>query len=302
MNHTLKHLVQTLIVVVLAAALVIAALWAQGKAGGERCTVVDVEIANADSSAFVTPDGVRAQLKTIGIKTVGQLMDDINTDRIEEALAASDYVEQAECVKCPGGRLLVSATQIVPVLRVFDGDNSYYVNRAGKRVAATASYHADVPVVEGHFTKQWQPTRLLPLVDAVEAMDGQFASMYVARDSNNVFVVPRIKGHVVNFGPVTGIDSKLAKLRLFYREVMPQKGWMTYDTISLKWDHQVVATRRSKAKKVEIDYSDADDEPMADMQTMTGTAGDTSFNKISERERVSLNPSTPQPQNLSTPQ
>ncbi len=275
MSYALKHILQALIVIAMAAALVGAALWARGKAGGEKCIVVDVVIANADSSAFVTPDGVRAQLKTIGIKTVGQLMSDINTDRIEEALAAGDYVEQAQCVKCPGGRLLVSATQIVPVLRVFDGDNSYYVNRVGKRVPATASYHADVPVVEGHFSKSWQPTRLLPLVDAVEAMDGQFASMYVANDSNNVYVVPRIKGHVVNFGPVTGIDNKLAKLRLFYSEVMPQKGWMTYDTISLKWDHQVVATRRSKAKKVEIDYSEDDDEPMADMQTMTGNPDST---------------------------
>lgn len=266
-----RHLLQALILIALVAALAVAILWGRGKAAGERCIAVDVEIANADSSAFVTADGVRAQLKTIGIKTEGELMSDINTDRIEEALAASDYVEQAQCAKCPGGRLLVSATQIVPVMRVFDGDNSYYVNRAGKRVPATSSYHADVPVVEGHFDRRWQPTRLLPLIDAVEALDGEFASMYVARDSNNVFVVPRIKGHVVNFGPVTDIDNKIAKLKLFYKEVMPQKGWMTYDTISLKWNHQVVATRRAKAQKATIDYSDDDDEPMADLQTMTGT-------------------------------
>lgn len=33
-----------------------------------------------------------------------------------------------------------------------------------------------------------------------------------------------------------------------YRKVMPYKGWEAYDTISLKFEGQVVATRRDKSR------------------------------------------------------
>ena len=35
-------------------------------------------------------------------------------------------------------------------------------------------------------------------------------------------------------------------LQLFYRKVLPKKGWNEYDTISVKFKDQIVATRRIK--------------------------------------------------------
>ena len=49
---------------------------------------------------------------------------------------------------------------------------------------------------------------------------------------------------------------------------MPAKGWDTYDTISVKWNHQVVATKRNKAVRQEWVYDPADDEAAPDMETM----------------------------------
>jgi hypothetical protein len=56
---------------------------------------------------------------------------------------------------------------------------------------------------------------------------------------------------------------------LFYREVMPKRGWNTFDTISVKWNHQVVATRRTKAVQQTIEANPDDDEQAPDIQTMT---------------------------------
>ena len=99
--------------------------------------------------------------------------------------------------------------------------------------------------------------------------------MYVVRDTNNILIVPTLSGHVVNMGNASGFENKFAKLRLFYDKVMPKKGWNTYDTISVKWNHQVVATRRVKAVEQVIEYNPEDDEQAPDIQTMTvGTAAD----------------------------
>lgn len=270
-------MIQNSILAVLAIALGIGILWARDKSRGEVCKVIEVEVINADSTSFVTPEGVLSDLKNQGIKLVGKRMGDIDASDIEEALCVSPYLEGADIVKCQDGKLLIRVSQLVPVFRVFDGENSYYVNRAGKHMSASNYYHSDVPVVQGHFTRKYQPTRLLPLIDYVEgdSLLHSLVSMYIVRDTNNIILVPNISGHVVNIGNVSGLENKFAKLKMFYSEVMPRRGWNTFDTISVKWNHQVVATRRVKAVQQVIKGDPDDDEQAPDIETMTiGTAAD----------------------------
>lgn len=273
----MKRLIQYSILAVLAVALTVGILWAREKSRCELCTSVDVEVVNADSTSFVTPQGVLTDLKGQGIKLVGKHMGDINASDIEEALKVSPYLENADIVKCQDGKVLIRVSQLVPVVRVFDGEDSYYMNRAGKRMAATTYYHCDVPVVQGHFTRKYPATRLLPLIDYVEndSLLRSLVTMYQVRDTNNIIIVPELSGHVVNIGNADGFENKFAKLKQFYTQVMPKRGWNTYDTISVKWNHQIVATRRVKAvAPVLEDYSE-DDEQAPDMETMTvGTAAE----------------------------
>ncbi len=273
----MKRLIQYSILVILAVALTVGILWAREKSRGELCTAVDVEVVNADSTSFVTPQGVLTDLKSQGIKIVGKHMGDINASDIEEALKVSPYLENADIVKCQNGKVLIRVSQLVPVMRVFDGEDSYYLNKAGKRMAATTYYHCDVPVVQGHFTRKYPATRLLPLIDYVEndSLLHSLVTMFQVRDTNNIILVPNISGHVVNIGNADGFDNKFAKLKLFYREVLPKRGWNTYDTISVKWNHQIVATRRIKAVEEVLPDHSEDDEQAPDIETMTvGTAAD----------------------------
>ena len=258
-------------------ALAVGILWARGKSHSEICNAVDVVVLNDDSTAFVTPQGVLSDLKGQGVKVVGKRMSEINASDIEEALLLSPYLEKADVVKCQDGRLLITVSQLLPVLRVFDGDNSYYVNRVGKRMEATANYHCDAPVVRGHFTRQYPVTRLLPLIDYVEqdSLLRSLVTMYSVQDTNNIIIVPAMSGHVVNIGNASGFENKFAKLKLFYKEVMPKRGWNTFDTISVKWNHQIVATRRVKKVVQKQEYDPNDDEQAPDIETMTtGTAAD----------------------------
>lgn len=254
----------------MAVALTAGILWARGKSQGELCSEIDVEVINADSTSFVTPQGVLNDLKGQGIEVIGQRMGEIDASSIEDALRQSPYLENADCVKCQDGRLLIRVSQLVPVMRVFDGDASYYVNRSGKRMGATSYYHCDVPVVQGHFTRKYPATRLLPLIDYIEkdSLLHSLVTMFQVRDTNNIIIVPNFSGHVVNIGNASGFENKFAKLKLFYSEVLPNKGWNTYDTISVKWNHQIVATKRVKAVQKILEFDPEDDEQAPDLQTM----------------------------------
>ena len=266
-------------------------LWAQAREGNMLCQRLTVEIMNSDSTQFVTERGVQTALAESGIKVLGRPMRQIDASHIEHVLGQSDYLENVECVKAKDGEIIIRATQLVPVLRVFDADNvSYYVNAAGKRMNATSTFHSDVPVVQGHFTDAYPATRLLPLVRYVEndTLLRSLVSMYTMRDSNNIFITTNIVGHVVNMGPVKDYANKLEKLKLFYQQVMPAKGWDTYDTISVKWSHQVVATKRKKTVREVVVYDPDEDEVAPDMETMG--VGDTTGQKASESKKVEPKP------------
>lgn len=238
----------------MAALLVCGIVWAHGKAQAELCTGIDVIISNADSSSLVTEQGIKDKMNRLGLKAVGKPVSKVNVHAIETKLRELEYLESAECYMSPSGRLIISVKQIVPVLRVFDGNKSYYVNHDGKLMHAVAEFHADVPVVTGNFSAKYKPTRLLPMVEYIEKDPTlkSLVTLITVRDSNNIFITPSISGHVVNMGPATDFENKFKKLTAFYKNVLPHKGYDYYDTISVKWSHQVVATKRIKAVKVEL--------------------------------------------------
>ena len=78
-------------------------------------------------------------------------------------------------------------------------------------------------------------------------------------------------GQIIDFGSVANYENKFKKLLLFYEKVMPVRGWDTYDTISLKWMHQVVATRRLKRVEATVEAGPDDDEIAPDATTITVT-------------------------------
>lgn len=259
-------------VVLLLALLVATGFWAKSEASNEVCKSVEVTVENADSSSFVTPQSILHEMQRLKINPIGLKLSRINTREIESALNDIDFLENAECVISNLNTLQIRVTQLVPVMRVYDGENAYYVNRHGKRInALNPQFRSDVPIVTAHFDAKYSPSKLIPLINFVENNSElrNFVSMINVRDSNNVFIIPTISGHVINIGSPDGLDNKFAKLKEFYTKVMPDKGWNFYDTISVKFNHQVVATRRVKSVKKEIDWRLLSDEESADVQTMT---------------------------------
>ena len=266
----LKKILQYTLVVLLLAGTSAATVWADMHARTRVCRGVRIHILNESQLKFVTKQSILAGLNKANLNPEGMSVGDIDTDLIERYIASSEFMEDVECYLNENDYFVIEARQLVPVMRVFDGDRSYYVNREGKRMSAVKSFHVDVPVVEGHFTGRWTPTRLLPVLDYVahdEALN-ELVTMWVVRDSCNVCFVPSIRGHIVNLGYIDGYKSKFAKLMKFYKEVLSVKGWETYSEINLKWDYQVVGTLRDKKPLTEPEYNPDEDDQAPDMASI----------------------------------
>lgn len=239
--------------------------WSDFAGREEKCRgiVVNVED-NGDSLKFVTRDFVLSEVKRLGLEVAGKPLSGVDTKRIEDIFAGQYYVERVQCYKRSDNSVQLDVVPVKPLLRVFDKTGSYYINRAGKRVPSISGIFADVPVARGNFDKKFTPARLLPLVDclAADTLRNLVSAIEVA-DSANIFIVPNIVGHVVNIGSLDNLDVKFGKLMRMYKEVLPVKGRNVYDTINLKWDNQVVATKRNAASRLWIQEENIghDEEP-----------------------------------------
>ena len=252
LKKILVFLKYTLLIIAIAA-LGVGIVWTNTQAASDKCRHMLIDIVNTDSVAFVTKASILNMINSLELNPEGKTISQINTDKIEQALNSSEYIENSECVIQENNNIHITVTQLIPILRVFDGDESYYLNKEGKRMNASSRFHTEVPIVCGKFTNHADALIVQPIAEYVQKDKAlkDLVTMYTVKDSNNIIVVPCIYGHVINFGNNKGIDNKFKKLKKFYQEVMPEKGWLTYDTITLKWNHQIVASRRSKkAKKV----------------------------------------------------
>ena len=65
-----------------------------------------------------------------------------------------------------------------------------------------------------------------------------------ARTEPEIELIPRVGDHVVLLGWLDGYERKLDKLLAFYRKAMPKEGWDKRNYINIKYDGQVVCSKR----------------------------------------------------------
>lgn len=223
-------------------------IWTHERARRDVCVGFDVEVKGNSLMDSIVRKGLETELRNYPKRIAGTPIMELDADKIEKHLKGMNLFEEVSCMLTSDNRLLVQAVPVVPVMRIFTNDKSYYINKSGKYIEALPEFYTNVPIVSGNFTKKFTPKEVLPLVQKIESNEflREVTGMIIANDRNNLLIVPRIRGHVVNFGDTSRLDEKIDMLKLFYRKVMPKKGWNVYDTISVKYRDQIVATRRIK--------------------------------------------------------
>lgn len=272
----MKRVVRIILSVVLLAYIVVAVSWSRNIADDRLCNGIRIEVSDPDNSRFVTSKEVAKEIKSF-TKTNGRVrLAEINTDSIELLLNSIDKIESATCRVLTDGYILIDVKPMCPVARVFDKGVSYYLNKDGKRISADARYHVDCPVISGNFSESFTPHHILPVVYKIEA-DSTLTSLVThikADGPTNIILVPMIHGHVINIGDTDNLNDKFYRLSRAYKDILPVKGWNFYDTISVKWNGQIVATRRAKKLNQVISAVDFEaEQELPDIGTMM--VGDT---------------------------
>lgn len=210
------------------------------------CQKIDVTVSDSHLMKFVKPSDVVDLLKESSMNIEGNRMDRIDTDSIENYLKKQSRIKTAECYISPDGCLRVKVTQREPILRVMSAFGNYYIDYELKKMAVSSSFSAYVPVATGYVSEGMAKGALGEF--ALFLRNNFFWNSLIEQidvDKNGeVTLVPRVGNQLILMGTLDNYQEKLEKLRALYEEGFNKVGWNKYKQITLKYDGQVVCTKK----------------------------------------------------------
>jgi cell division protein FtsQ len=220
-----------------------------------HCESIIVNLNNVDQQRFLTRRDVTGFLTNNGADPlVGQPFDEIDLSKLEQRLGQYSLIKQAHVSRDLAGNLIVQIEQPRPLARlVGSGEglraiSGQYISDEGRFFPLSMNYSARVPIVSGDWFQTHRTLAneagkpLLTLLQYIRESDlwrAQIAEVNVDK-SGNVTLWPQVGSYQIDFGPPDAIETKFKKVKLFYTQIAPQKGWDRYHRVSVQYRNQLV--------------------------------------------------------------
>nr|WP_321453051.1 cell division protein FtsQ [uncultured Carboxylicivirga sp.] len=176
---------------------------------------------------------------------LGRKVSEVNTEEMEGFFIKHPAIKACEVYFTYGGVLHVDISQREPILRVFDGNSSYYLDSKGVKMPLFKSYTAHTLVANGNISKLKSTDNLLLLAKTIvndEFFKAQIEQVYV-NEKGEFVLVPRVGDHLIEFGGIDRIEDKLRNLKALYKTGWDAREWNLYKKVNLKYKGQVVCTK-----------------------------------------------------------
>lgn len=182
---------------------------------------------------------------------LGSKIGDIDLKLLERRVEAHAFVADAQIYYDLKGNLAVNVKQARPIARIYDPyGTDKYIDDRGLILPVNGKHTARVPLLEiekslemkGNITDSEDGADLFELLSYIDGHDfwkAQIAHL-VFEGSGEVTMLPQITKQKILFGKPSDLVEKFRKLEVFYKEILPNKGWNTYSLVNLKFKDQIV--------------------------------------------------------------
>ncbi|MCK3685880.1 hypothetical protein [Maribellus sp. YY47] len=222
------------------------------KYSGVTCKSVRIEY-EADDKITLNKEVIRRMVRKADKDIVGKKFDQIDAEKLEAAVEKQAAVFKAEVFKTVAkdsssfsGILTVRVKHREPVVRVITSTDSYYLDKYGHRFPVSSTYPAQVLVATGRIDTTYAKEQLLPCVLFItgdEFWNAQIEQVHVEPDGDMV-LSPLMGDHLIELGTPEHLEEKFRNMKAFYKQVLANRNWNKYESISLKYTNQVIAKRR----------------------------------------------------------
>jgi cell division protein FtsQ len=214
---------------------------------------VVVELDNQNENHFLDEADISKLVQQEGKKLTGKRADEINLREIENKLMFDKHILDAELFSDLKGNLVVNVEMRKPIARIVQSDApDAYIAEDGVIMPVSERYTSRVVLVSGHvkellesqdLNKTEEGKQLLSMIEFVN--DDKFWKAQVAQldlsATGKITIYPQMTGQRVEFGKPDDIENKFRKLMIFYKRILPQRGWTKYERVNLEYAGQIIA-------------------------------------------------------------
>lgn len=186
----------------------------------------------------------------------------LKISKLELELLADPYVKSVDAFTNIQGKLIVNISEKNPVVRIFNKKTSgYYLTESGDILPLSNNYSArvfmvngylNIPFVEGFTNVKDTVYKNTTLKGILELSNTLVENEFLKSQINQIYInsklefelIPEFGNHTIIVGDLKNLDKKLQKLETFYKQVLLKEGIDKYKTINLKFDDQLVCTKK----------------------------------------------------------
>lgn len=265
MNKILKISLWVLLAIVVIGGLIFAKISHQQKV----CKSLQITIDYNDSEVFLSEDEVKSYLIKKNDSIVGKTISEINENLIESTLNDNPYVYSAEVFVGFNADVNINLIQRKPLVRIFNKQNQqFYLDDKGVKMPVKQGVPARVVVANGNISSVYTPfissvssqrsdtsnlikdTVLFSVFKIAEYLShneffkAQIEEIFV-NEQKEIELFTKLGDQTILFGGIDNMEDKFSKLKVLYKEGFNKTGWDKYSIINLKYNNQVVCTKRS---------------------------------------------------------
>jgi len=182
---------------------------------------------------------------------LGANFDQVDIKLLETQVEENPFVAEIDVFINVNGVLGANVSPAQPIGRLMSSQGSdQYIDVTGKLLPMNPDYTVRVPLISLMKEGQWtthlgendfgkQLLKFLIFIDNNDMWKAQIAQLSVSED-DELTLWPQVTKQLILFGQPEEIEEKFKKLMLFYKEVLPKKGWNTYRYVNLKYKNQIV--------------------------------------------------------------
>jgi len=214
---------------------------------------VVVDLDNLNENHFLDEADVAKLVQSEGQKLVGKRADELNLKSIENKLMYDKHILDAELYSDLKGNLVVNVEMRRPIARIVQSDApDAYIAEDGVVMPVSEKYTSRVVLISGHvkgllesqdLNKTEEGKQLMSMIEFVN--DDKFWKAQVAQldlsSNGKVTIYPQMTGQRIEFGKPEDIENKFRKLMIFYKRILPQRGWTKYERVNLEYEGQIIA-------------------------------------------------------------
>lgn len=208
---------------------------------------LNVFVDHSKGNYFINDSLIRLILSKEELTPNFTALGNMNVYELEKTVDENSFVRKSQVYKGIEGNLIIEVEQETPIARINTNKEEFYLTETAKKIPLSNLYSANVILVKGKINDEdLEGLKSLIMHFSEDNLLKKHIIGIVKERKDSYNLIVNWGEFFIEFGSLSDVEEKLKKLKLFYNQFLNKVPEGYYEKISLKYNNQIVATKRIK--------------------------------------------------------